>query len=166
MAISFPFSIIPIYQKETLPKTYRNIAFQLNIFLCWLITPVRALFCQLIGLTLTFTLLSNHNHWSVMGQETSKMKTLPRLTWCDTSIWTAFHMSLTPREIMNWLYLWKVTISHNISIFSISQYLTISHSSSIQKIHLVAQFFVPQDEEEEEKICQKSDQCHLIIAAG
>ena len=40
--------------------------------------PREGPFCQLIGLTLTFTLLSNHNHWSVMGQETGKMKTLPR----------------------------------------------------------------------------------------
>ena len=49
MAISFPFSIIPIYQKETLPKAYRNIAFQLNIFLCWLITPAGALFVSWLG---------------------------------------------------------------------------------------------------------------------
>ena len=49
MAISYPFSIIPIYQKETLPKTFRNIAFQLNIFLCWLITPARALFVSWLG---------------------------------------------------------------------------------------------------------------------
>ena len=30
--------------------------------------PREGPFCQVIGLTLTFTLLSNHNHWNVMGQ--------------------------------------------------------------------------------------------------
>ena len=168
MAISFPFSIIPIYQKETLPKTYRNIAFQLNIFLCWLITPARALFVRWLGWPwhslccqiTTIGVLWDRKlvKWKLSHVPPSQV---PQLTRGSGNLTTSHLMRYQHLNCVPYVAHSKGEYELVVPLTKVISFLCVCICVFVFVYHLATQVFVPQNESKEEKIRKKGNQCDL-----